>query len=229
MNKFMKTLTACAMAVVMTATTAIPAFAATNSIASESSDIAIVADSGYTVKGKDIDQNKKSEYQTVSDFVEATDGKTYSTDVYATIAEGEDVYDPTNPEADPSTGMVDGTILVSVPKTLVLGQTSKGVWSGAYTVKVKGNITGKTIINVVPDASFKMSQEGKNDITVSTNQPKTKFVVATSTVSGADVVKGVTPTFNDNAVTTGTMSTTEASAGSWHGVCNFAISMTTAQ
>lgn len=228
MNKFIKTLVVGVMTAIMTVTTAVPAFAATtNSVASQATDIGIVADSSYTVAGVDSTQNKKSQYQVVSDFIEATDGKTYQTNVYATIAEGEDIYDPTDPNADPSTGMVDGSILVSVPKTLILGQTGTGVWSGEYTIKVKGNITGKTVISVVPDATFKMSQEGKADITVTTNQPKTKFVVATSTVSGADVVKGVTASFNDNATTTGTMSTTEASAGSWAGICNFAINMTT--
>lgn len=229
MNKFISTLVAGVMATLMVTASAMPTFAATvNSVGSVATDIGIVADSNYTVTGKDETQNKASEYQTVSDFVEATDGKTYQTNVYATIAEGEDVYDPTNPDADPETGMVDGTVLVSVPKTLVLGQTSKGVWSGAYTIKVKGNIAGSTVISVVPDASFKMSQIGKSDITVTTNQPKTKFVVEDSTLTGNDVVKGVTASFNDNAVTTGTMSTTEASAGSWEGVCNFTISMYTA-
>lgn len=228
MNKVISTLVAGVMATLMVATSAMPTFAATNSVGSASTDIGIVSDSGYTVTGKDEAQNKASEYQTVSDFVEATEGKTYQTNVYATIAEGEDVYDPTNPEADPETGMVDGSVLVSVPKTLILGQTSKGVWSGSYTIKVKGNIAGSTVISVIPDATFKMSQAGKDDITVTTNQPKTKFVVEESTLSGNDVVKGVTASFNDKAVTTGTMSTTEASAGSWEGICNFTISMYTA-
>lgn len=227
MKKIFKTLVAGVIATLMVTTTAMPTFAATNSIGSASTDIGIVTDSDYVVAGNDSAQNKSSEYQTVSDFVEATDGKTYQTNVYSTIAEGQDIYDPTDPNADPETGMVDGSILVSVPKALILGQTAEGVWSGAYTIKVKGNISGSTVISVVPDATFTMAQVGKPNITVTTNQPKTKFVVADSTISGDDVVKGVTASFNDNAVTTGTMSTTEASAGSWQGICNFTISMYT--
>lgn len=225
MKKFVKTLVVGVMATLIVSASALPTFAATNSIGSVATDIGIVDDSNYTVTGNDSTQNKSSEYETVSDFVEATDGKTYQTNVYSTIAEGQDIYDPSDPNADEETGMVDGSILVSVPKTLVLGQTAEGVWSGSYTIKVKGNISGSTVISVVPDENFKMSQVGKPDITVTTSQPKTKFVVADSTVTGDDVVKGVTASFNDDAVTTGTMSTTEASAGSWSGICNFNISM----
>lgn len=225
MKRFIKTLVVGAMATIIVSASALPTFASTNSTGSVATDIGIVEDSSYIVTGNDPVQNKKSEYDTVSDFVEATDGKTYQTDVYSTVAEGEDIYDPNNPNADEETGMVDGSILVSVPKTLILGQTAEGVWSGSYEIKVKGNISGSTVISVVPDASFKMSQVGKPDITVTTSQPKTKFVVADSTITGDDVIKGVTAVFNDEAVTTGTMSTTEASAGSWSGICNFNITM----
>lgn len=88
MKKFVKTLVVGVMATLIVSASALPTFAATNSIGSVATDIGIVDDSNYTVTGNDSTQNKSSEYETVSDFVEATDGKTYQTNVYSTIAEG---------------------------------------------------------------------------------------------------------------------------------------------
>lgn len=218
-KKFIKKFAVGTMAFVMMISSAMPVFAATkyqNSVGSVAEDIT----NGVKV-GQDKTQIKQSEYQDVSDFVAAPGAKTYACEVYGTIAEGEDVI---GPDGQP----IDGSILVSVPKKVILGKNSQGnAYEGSYKIKVKGNIAGNTIISIIPEATFKMSQVNKKDITVNVNQPKQRFVCADSTLVGDDVVKGVEPQFNELAVTTGTMSTTEATAGSWNGICNFTIQMST--
>ncbi|MDE5985374.1 MAG: hypothetical protein K2H13_08990 [Eubacterium sp.] len=205
------------------------AFAATgyvNSTGSEASDIAVLDDSTYIVAGKDTTQNQKSEY---TEIQYADETITSKCDVYATVAEGEKVYDPTNPDADEN-GFVDGSILVGVPTVLIMDAVAdeNGYYIAKAQGRVKGNITGATIINVVPEASFTMSQDGKDDITAIVTQDFTKFVVPTSDVTGADINKNVTPSFNDNAVFNVTVATNQATAGSWHGSFTYTISTSTA-
>lgn len=223
MRKFVKT----AMAVVMVVSTMLPmtAFAATNSVGSVSTDIGILSDSSYTVVGNDTTQNKKSEYTRVE--FSGTD-VTSDCDVYATIADGSKVYDPTNPNAGED-GFVDGSILVGVPTVLVMNGTadSNGYYVANGSYQVKGNISGSTIINVVADSTFKMSSEGKADINATVSQDYKRFVVSTSTLTGSDVNKNVTPSFNDDAVGNVTVKTNEATAGSWEGQFAFTISTST--
>lgn len=225
MKKFFKRTLAVVMATA-TLMTASTAFAYTNSTGSTQGDIGILDDAEYDVTGSDTTQNKASEYTTVT---YASSTVTSAVDVYATIAEGEDVYDPTNAAAD-ANGFVDGSIVVGLPTVLIMSGTpdANGYYTAVGKGKVKGNIAGTTIINVTPEASFAMSQIGKSDITATVTQTYTQFVVPTSSVTGANVNKNVTPAFNDDATFVITVKTNQATAGSWHGSFNETISLTTA-
>lgn len=193
-----------------------------NSIGSSSDDISILDDSQYEVIGNDTTQDKKSSYATYGVTDEEFSSKC---DVYATVAEGGKVYDPENPNADEN-GFVDGTILVGVPVELIISGTpdENGYYVGSAKGKVKGNISGTTVIHVVPENEVTLTQNGKADITASVNQDFTKFTVPTSSLNGADVNKNVTPAFNDNAVFNLEVKTNQATAGSWHGSFTYTIS-----
>lgn len=194
-----------------------------NSVGSATGDIAILDDAQYSVTGQDTTQEKSSKYKTVEVGDETI---TSACDVYATVAEGSKVYDPENPNADES-GFVDGQIVVGVPVELILDGTpdAQGYYKGSGLVKVKGNIAGKTVINVVPEDTVTMSQTGKADITATIEQGYTKFVIPTSSLTGTDVNKQVTPDFNDNATSTVEIKTNQATAGSWAGTFTYSISV----
>ena len=143
------------LALVMATLIALSSFSAlaatsyTNSIGSEASDIAVLDDSTYTVTGKDATQDKQSEY---TEFQYDDENIINKCDVYATVTEGEKVYDPTNPNADVN-GFVDGSILVGVPTVLIMdgNPNEDGYYVAEGQGRVKGNIAGTTIINVVPE------------------------------------------------------------------------------
>lgn len=204
------------------------AFAATytNSVGSVTEDIAVLNDTDYTAIGQDTTQNKKSAYTSYQLTDEAVTSKC---DVYATIEEGSKVYDPTNPDADEN-GFVDGAIVVSAPTVLIMSGTpdASGNFVASGLIKVKGNIAGTTVINVVPASTVTLKQNGKADITANIVQQYTKFAVATSEAAGADVNKNVTPSFNDEAVSTITVSNNTATAGSWFGSYETILYLSTA-
>lgn len=167
MNKFIKSIVAvgmCALTVLGSSTTALAANYV-NSVGSEPGDIAVVDNGEYTVIGQDTTQGKKSTYESKT---ATTDLQESNVDIYATIAEGSPVYDPDNPNADDD-GFVDGTVLVTVPTTIILDGTADedGYYSGSAKGKVKGNIAGTTIINVTPEGSVTLHSTGKDDITAS--------------------------------------------------------------
>ena len=149
-----------------------------------------------------------------------------SVNVTATISDGNDVYDPENPNADDN-GYVNGDIQVGVPTSIVINSTpnADGYYIGSASGKVKGNISGATIINVIPDEEVTLSTEGKADVTAPVEQDYTKFVVSTSEYGGSKVNKHVTPDFNDNAVFEVSVKTKDLSAGSWAGSFNYNISV----
>lgn len=210
----------------MSSVTAFAAPAYTNSTGSAVEDIKIIEDEGYTVAGQDTTQNKKSTYTQIT---LADDTKTSPCEVYATIAEGSKVYDPDNPKAGED-GFVDGSVVVSLPTTLILSgsPTDDGYYVGTGVIQAKGNIAGTSVINVVPDAEVTLSQTGKNDITASVSSEYTKFVLPTSTVTGSDVNKHLDYVFNDECKSTVTVKTNQATAGSWSGSYNNTISLTKA-
>ena len=225
MKKTFSKIIAAVMAVISIFTAAMPVMAAqaVNSTASKGTDIAVIDDSSYSVAGVDSTQNQKSEYDTYT--LDGTDIKS-SVNVYGTIAEGSNVYDPENSEADDN-GFVNGKIQVGVPTTIIIGGTpnSQGYYSGKASGRVKGNISGSTVINVIPDSEATLKSKGKDDVTATIEQDYEEFTVATSEYSGDKVNKNVTPTFNDNAVFNVEVKTKDISAGSWSGSFDYNISL----
>ena len=211
------------LAVITVFASAIPAMAAESSTGSKGTDIAVLDDSSYTVAGKDTKQSAKSEYEL---FTHNGNDIISSVNVYATVADGSNVYDPENPDADED-GFVNGKIQVGVPTTIIIDgkPNSEGYYVGEAFGKVKGNISGSTVISVVPDDEVTLSSEGKNDVTAPIEQDYTQFVVSTSEYSGDKVNKNVTPSFNDKAVFDVDVKTKGLSAGSWSGSFNYNISV----
>lgn len=216
---------AVALAILTIITTAVPVMAAStnNSIGSKGTDIAVLDDSNFSVEGKDTKQNQKSEYELFT-----LDGNDIisSVYVYGTVADGSDVYDPENPDADEN-GFVNGKIQVGVPTTIIIDgkANSEGFYVGEASGKVKGNISGSTVISVVPDDEVTLKSKGKANITASVEQNYTQFVVETSDYSGDKVNKFVTPSFNDKSVFDVSVKTKNLSAGSWSGSFNYNISV----
>lgn len=209
----------------MSSMTALASTSYINSVGSNTDDIKIVDDSGYSVTGNDQTQSKKSTY---SNITLADESVTSPCEVYATVAEGSKVYDPSNPKADDS-GFVDGSVVVSLPTTLILSGTpdSNGYYVGSGVIKAKGNIAGTSVINVVPDATVTLSSTGKDNITANIETEYTRFVVSTSTVTGDKLNKNLDYVFNDNCQSIITVKTNQASAGSWSGSYNNTVSLTT--
>jgi len=100
------------------------------------------------------------------------------------------------------------TFTVTIPKIVVL-DGKEG--SGAYTIKVEGNISGTDIITVTPDNNFLMKQEGKSDIETTITQTNTEFSYAL----------GVKETGFQTE--TGSIKMASISAGKWSGLFNFTI------
>ena len=218
-----KKLLASAMAVAVCAPVSVNAFALgtnINSIGSVAGDIEdnLTEDLyGSEVVGKDETQQKESEYQK---FEVDDQAITAPSDVYATQATGEDVYDPDHPDADEN-GYVDGTVMVVIPKTVILNGKS-GV--GNYTVKVKGNIAGNEVITVAPEATVTLSQAGKADVVADITQPIQRFAYKDTTVvpAAADLAKEVTHYYY--TAPDATIETKDLTAGLWHGTFDFTIS-----
>lgn len=232
MNKFVKKVVTGVMTVAtVISMSSITAFAATpsyvNSVGSATEDIKIVDDSDYTVTGKDETQNKKSTYTNIT---LADETVTSPCEVYATIAEGSKVYDPENPKASED-GFVDGSVVVSLPTTLIVSGTpnTSGDYIGTGLVKAKGNIAGTTIINVVPDATVTLSSVGKADITADITTEYTKFALPTSTATGDKLNKHLDYVFNDDCKSVITVKANGVTAGSWNGTFNNNVSLSTVE
>lgn len=235
MKKFIKVISAVLAVTMVLSTGAISAFAAAtnpttgnpyvNSVGSVAADI-----TNDSKVGQDSTQEKQSAYETF----EYTTDTSKNCEVYATVAEGSDVYDPTNPDDTDHDGFVDGKIVVGLPTVLILNGTpdESGYYVGSGTYEAKGNIAGTTVINIVADNTFTMRQTGKADITASVTQDYTKFVVEGSTIAGQSGVNNhVTPSFNNNAKGLVTVKTNGSEvnghmAGSWFGEFAWTISLT---
>lgn len=231
MNKTIKKVIAGVLtAVTVLSMSSMTAFAATsyvNSVGSKADDSKVLSDSSYTVIGQDTTQDKRSTYANITIADEAV---TSPCEVYATIEEGSKVYDPENPEADDD-GFVDGSIIVSLPTTLILSGTpdADGYYTGSGIVKAKGNIAGTSIVNVVPDSTVTLSSQGKDDITATITQQFTKFVLPGSSVTGDDVNKHLDYVFNDECKSTIIVKTNQATAGSWSGAYNNNVFLSSAE
>lgn len=231
MNKSIKKVIAGVLtAVTVFSMSSITAFAATsyvNSVGSEVDDSKVLNDSSYTVIGQDTTQDKRSTYANITIADEAV---TSPCEVYGTVAEGSKVYDPENPEAGED-GFVDGSIIVSLPTTLILSGTpdADGYYAGSGIVKAKGNIAGTSIVNVVPDSTVTLSSQGKDDITATITQQFTKFVLPGSSVTGDDVNKHLDYVFNDECKSTIIVKTNQATAGNWSGTYNNNVFLSSAE
>lgn len=201
-----------ALCATMLMSVAVPAFAASDAVNSVGSVAADVTNE--TKVGQDITQGKQSEYYAEFD----TDATDVPVEVYATQASGSDIVDPDTGE------VIDGSIGIIIPKTIVVDGASAQANKAAYTVQVKGNIAGDEIITVAPDATFKMSQTGKTDIDATVTQATQKFAVPTSLDATLGLAKTVTTDYADSTVT-GEIAVKGLTAGSWHGSFNFDISI----
>lgn len=105
---------------------------------------------------------------------------------------------------------IDTEYTVTLPKTIKLDSADK---NSDYSVKVQGDIAGTDSILVEPEASFAMHTNGKDDVTATVTQTKTKFEA--SEITG------------DGTTTTGSVSATGLTAGSWNGSFHFNVEMKT--
>ncbi len=104
---------------------------------------------------------------------------------------------------------IDESWRVKIPKTIELDAESK---SAEYSVEVNGNIAGTKQIKVAPDASFLMTQDGKDDITATITQEK-------QAVASAEIESGSVVTLD------GSISAPSATSGTWNGSFNFNIAL----
>ena len=104
------------------------------------------------------------------------------------------------------------TFGVVIPKVIILdgAKNDEGINKANYVVTLidETNIGGTEKVSVVPDTSFKMSQEGKDDIDVTVSQDKEEW------------------SFNEvDVVGNGEIAATGMSAGMWKGEFNFDIKL----
>lgn len=120
---------------------------------------------------------------------------------------------------------------VVIPKTVILNGKVGKVNDADYNVTVKGNIASDETINVVPDSTFKMKdiKKVKDDIDANVTQSVTKFVNAETKekvyANTADTI--AIDVANETGKTTGTIQVENLTAGSWRGVFNFNINLST--
>lgn len=106
----------------------------------------------------------------------------------------------------------DSTFSVTIPKAVIINSDK----TGKYTISVKGDLLANQKLTVTPDSTVTMSiiesqktTNGKSDVTATVSQQKTSWAYneCSSTASS----------------TTGTITATGLSAGSWTGALNFTI------
>lgn len=103
---------------------------------------------------------------------------------------------------------IDTEYTVTLPKVAKLDKTTK---DSDYTVKVQGDIAGTDSIIVEPETSFAMHTDGKDDVTATVSQTKTKFEA--SEITG------------DGATEAGKIAALGLTAGSWNGSFNFNVQL----
>lgn len=103
---------------------------------------------------------------------------------------------------------IDTEYTVTLPKVAKLDKTTK---DSDYTVKVQGDIAGTDSIIVEPETSFAMHTDGKDDVTATVSQTKTKFEA--SEIAG------------DGATEAGKIVAPGLTAGSWNGSFNFNVQL----
>lgn len=120
---------------------------------------------------------------------------------------------------------------VVIPKTIILNGTVGNTNFANYNVTVKGNIASDETINVVPDTNFKMKdiKQIKDDIDANVTQVVTKFVNAetkSKVYTNAEDTIGISVK-DETGKTVGNIKVDGLTAGSWRGVFNFNINLST--
>lgn len=100
---------------------------------------------------------------------------------------------------------------VTIPKKVTLNGEAG---TGSYSVSITGDFAAGEYVEVIPDNSFYMKQEGKTDVLTTVSQVKTKF-------EQTDLVKQAGGEYS--ASTTGTIAMAEITAGDWEGSFDFTI------
>lgn len=103
---------------------------------------------------------------------------------------------------------IDTEYTVTLPKVAKLDKATK---DSDYTVKVQGDIAGTDSVIVEPETSFAMHTDGKDDVTATVSQTKTKFEA--SEITG------------DGATEAGKIAAPGLTAGSWNGSFNFNVQL----
>lgn len=103
---------------------------------------------------------------------------------------------------------IDTEYTVTLPKIAKLDKATK---DSDYTVKVQGDIAGTDSIIVEPETSFAMHTNGKENVTATVTQTKTKFEA--SEIAG------------DGATEAGKIAAPGLTAGSWNGSFNFNVQL----
>ena len=220
MNKFIKKSVAIGLATMLTLSgTSMSALANSNLVNSDGSvnnDISNItpgnSSSNYSslpqgVTGYDDSQDRASEYKSI----DGTTDQDSNVNVYTTQEESAEII---------------------IPKTIILDGTN--TTAAGYKVKVRGNISGTTFINIVPesnstevnsegeafpdpatdDAYFYMGTKGKQDVIAAVNQVKDRFEW--------DDLKDLED--DEYSETSGTVEST-ITAGMWHGNFNFNVNL----
>lgn len=186
MNKKIKKIIAIGLSVLTFSSCAIPVMAATSYKDSTASVIEDI--NGTDIQGNDTVQKEETQYSEYSEDTAST------TDVYVTQK---------------------STFSVVAPVIAVLNGKAGEQNTGDIRYKVSGNIASDEIIAVEPDATFNLSQAGKDDILCT--------VDAKDTITDFTYANGVRPnTFltRDYTITANNMT-----AGSWHGSYSTNISL----
>jgi len=103
------------------------------------------------------------------------------------------------------TASIASTFTVRIPKTITLNnEAGKTV----YSVDIIGDLSSNEYVSVIPDNSFLLSQEGKDDITATVTQDKTKWKYNELSMQG-----------------NGEINVEDLSSGSWHGFFSFNIEL----
>ena len=138
----------------------------------------------------------------------------------ATTTSEQTINDASTASANVTVTGHESTFEVTLPKTIVAdADRDTGDLSVNYTISVTGDISGTEYVEVLPDASFTLSQSNKANIIASVSQSKTAF--RDSTYSGT---LGTTEVKMGSDVT-GSISAAGLSAGEWTGVLNFSIAL----
>lgn len=103
---------------------------------------------------------------------------------------------------------IDAKYTVTLPKVTKLDSATK---ASDYTVKVQGDIVGTDSVIVEPETSFTMHTNGKDGVTATVSQTKTKFEASEITGDGTTI--------------TGSVAAQGLTAGSWNGSFNFYVQL----